>query len=78
MSKRSAASKVTRKSAAEIPRATNADLDRLHAAMQSGIDTSDIPELPKGQRVCRDANGKLPRRQVMPNNSGSGLRRNRE
>lgn len=43
MSKKSAASKVTQKSTAEIPRASAAELDRLHAAMQSDVDTSEIP-----------------------------------
>jgi hypothetical protein len=60
MSKKSAASKVTRKSAAEIPPASRADLDRLHAAMAGDIDSSEISERRKFQRVQRDASGKLP------------------
>src|SRR5882724_6277630 len=49
-----------RKSAGEIPRASPADLDRLRAAMQGDIDTAEIPERRKFQRLKRDANGKLP------------------
>jgi hypothetical protein len=62
MAKKSATNRVTRKSAAEIPRPSKPDLDRLRAAMQSDIDTSEIPERQKFQRLHRDANGKLPAR----------------
>ena len=65
MSKKSADSKVTRKSAAEIPRASKADLDRLHAAMQGDIDTSEIPERRKFQRLKRETNGELPRKSML-------------
>jgi hypothetical protein len=62
MSKKSAAGKTVRKSAKEIPPATVEDLDRLRGAMQGRIDTSDIPERRKFQRVQRDASGRLPPR----------------
>ncbi len=62
MSKRSVVRKVVRKSAGEIPPASRADLDRLRAAMQSGIDTSEIPERRKFARLQRDADGGLPLR----------------
>jgi hypothetical protein len=62
MSKKSAASKVVRKSAAEIPPASRADLDRLRAAMQGSIDTGEIPERRKFHRLKRDASGRLPPR----------------
>jgi hypothetical protein len=60
MSKKSVTVKTVRKSAREIPPASQADLDRLRAAMQGNIDTSDIPERRKFQRLQRDVNGKLP------------------
>jgi len=62
MSKKSVASKVVRKSAAEIPPAAGADLDRLRAAMQDSIDTGEIPERKKFHRLQRDASGTLPPR----------------
>ena len=62
MSKRSAGSKVVRKSAKEIPRASKADLDRLRAAMEGRIDTREIPERRKYHRLQRDASGRLPSR----------------
>jgi hypothetical protein len=62
MPKKSVASKVVRKSAREIPPASQADLDRLRAAMRKRIDTSEIPERRKFQRLKRDATGKLPPR----------------
>ena len=62
MSKKSAISKVVRKSAREIPSATRADLDRLRAATKGHIDTSEIPERRKFHRLQRDAAGNLPRR----------------
>ena len=55
-------SRTVRKSAAEIPPATDADLDRLRAAMQGSIDTTDIPERRTFQRLQRDASGRLPPR----------------
>jgi hypothetical protein len=60
MAKKSAASKVVRKSAKDIPPASAADLDRLRGAMRGCIDTSDIPERRAGPRLRRDANGRLP------------------
>lgn len=60
MSKKSAATNVTRKSAARIPPASKADLARLRAAMAGNIDTSEIPERRTFQRLQRDANGNLP------------------
>ena len=62
MSKKSVANKTVRKSAADIPRASKADLDRLHGAMRSRIDISEIPEPRKFARLKRDASGKLPPR----------------
>src|SRR5438132_392540 len=62
MSKNSVARKTVRKSAGGIPPASSADLDRLRAAMQSSIDTSEIPERRTFQRLKRDASGKLPPR----------------
>jgi hypothetical protein len=43
MPKKSVTVKTVRKSAAEIPHASPADLDRLRAAMQGPIDTAEIP-----------------------------------
>ncbi len=62
MPKRSAANKVVRKSAREIPPASRAALDRLRAAMQGSIDTNEIPERQKFHRLQRDASGRLPPR----------------
>jgi hypothetical protein len=62
MSKKSIASKRVRKSAEEIPSASKADLDRLRAAMQGSIDTSEIPERRKFHRLKRDSSGRLPLR----------------
>jgi hypothetical protein len=66
MPKKSAGGKITRKTAAEIPRASKGDLDRLRAAMHGDIDTSEIAERREFQRLHRDASGKLsPRRSVI-------------
>src|SRR5712691_13438802 len=62
MPKRSAANKVVRKSAREIPPASRAALDRLRAAMQGSIDTGEIPERRKFHRLQRDGSGRLPPR----------------
>jgi hypothetical protein len=62
MRKKSAASKIIRKSAREVPRASKADLDRLRAAMHGPIDTREIPERHTSERLQRDANGRLPAR----------------
>ncbi len=65
MSKRPLQPKISRKVAAEIPRASKADLDRLHAARKCDIDTGEIPELAKFQRLNRDDNGNLPPKRSM-------------
>ena len=65
MPKKSVASRVSRKSAEEIPRATKADLDRLRAAMKADIDTSDILERKRFHRLKRGENCKLPPRPSM-------------
>jgi len=65
MTKKLAASKTVRKSAREIAPASTADLDRLRAAMQSSIDTGEIPERRQFQRLKRDASGRLPRAKSM-------------
>jgi hypothetical protein len=66
MSKKSAAtSKTVRKSAAEVPPASAAHLDRLRAAMQGSIDTGEIPERRTFERLQRDASGRLPPRRSM-------------
>jgi hypothetical protein len=64
MAKKSAV-KVIRKSAAEIPSATAADLDRLRAATQGAIDSKDIRERRQFQRLRRDLEGRLPPRKSM-------------
>ena len=53
MSKKSV-SRTVRKSAAEVPGATRADLDRLRAAMQRKVDMSEIPERTRFHRLTRD------------------------
>jgi hypothetical protein len=65
MAKKSGTGKLTRKSAADIPRSSAADLKRLRAAMRGTIDTGDIPERRKIDRVERDAKGKLPSRSMI-------------
>jgi hypothetical protein len=62
MSKKSLASRVVRKTASEIPAASAANLTRLRAAMQGPIDTSDIAERRKFERLRRDSAGRLPPR----------------
>jgi hypothetical protein len=61
MSKKST-HKVIEKSATQIAMASAADLDRLRAAMQGPVDTSDLPERQTFQRLRRDSTGKLPPR----------------
>ena len=61
MPKKSVSRKIVR-SAAEIPPASRADLDRLRAAMQGSIDTGEIPEGRKFHSLQRDPSGRLPRR----------------
>ncbi len=65
MPRKSPAGKMVRKSAGDILPATEADLDRLRAAMQGKIDTSDIAERQSFQRLRRDAGGRLPPRKSM-------------
>ncbi len=66
MTKKSVASKTVRKSAAEIPPASAADLDRLRAAMQGSIDTAEIRERRRFSRLQRDATGRLaPRKSII-------------
>jgi hypothetical protein len=60
MAKKSRGPTLVRKSASEIPAASPADLDRLRAAMRSGIDTSEIAERQEFHRLQRDAEGELP------------------
>ena len=57
------ANKVVRKSAQEVPAASQDDLDRLRAAQESAIDTREIPERKVFHRLKRDAKGELPARQ---------------
>src|SRR5438132_14087910 len=65
MSRKSAAPKIVQKSAADLPAASDADLARLRSAMAGKIDTSDIPERRKFDRLQRDAAGRLPPRRSM-------------
>lgn len=65
MPKKSVASKTVRKSREDIPSASAADLERLRAAMEGPIDTSEIPERRRFDRSRRDENGKLPPRKSM-------------
>jgi hypothetical protein len=62
MPKKSAETKVVRKSSVEVPRPSKTDLDRLRAAMEKKIDTTEIPERRTFQRLKRDARGRLPLR----------------
>ena len=61
------ASKLVRLSAADIPASTPEELQRLEAAMDQPVDTSDIPETTRlGPLVKRDASGRLQRNKVGP------------
>lgn len=63
MATKSAAGRLVRKSAADIPAASAADLDRLRAAMKGEIDTSDLAERRGAfQRIERGAGGRPPAR----------------
>jgi hypothetical protein len=66
MPKKSGTSKTLHKSAADVSRASAADIARLRKAMSGPIDTSEIPER-RGSftRVRRDAAGTLPRRSMI-------------
>ena len=65
MEKKSVGGKVVRKSAADVPPASRADLNRLRAAMKGSIDTSEIPERRPFDRLQRDESGRLPLRKSM-------------
>src|SRR5262245_46592516 len=65
MKRKSDDSRLVRKSAGDIPRASSADLARLSAAAAGSIDTTDIAERRKFDRLKRDANGRLPLRKSM-------------
>lgn len=71
MSRKLVANKQVRKSAKEVPRPSSADLDRLRAAMEGYVDTSEIPERRKFQRLKRDTSGRLPIRKQRPKKSAS-------
>jgi len=60
MPKKSATSKIVRKTATGLNPPSQDDLKRLRDAMMGDIDTSDIPEKRKIERLHRDATGKLP------------------
>ncbi len=61
MPKKSAAAKIVRKSAIDIPEANAADLSRLRSAMEGPVDASQISELGAGfERLKRDSSGNLP------------------
>jgi hypothetical protein len=61
MAKKSA-DKTVRKTTGQIPAATVSDLERLRRAMRGQIDTTEIPERRRLQRLKRDAAGRLPPR----------------
>jgi hypothetical protein len=54
--------KIVRYRAAEIPPISPERLADIQGIPDDAIDFSDIPEMPQGQRLRRDANGRLPRR----------------
>jgi hypothetical protein len=66
MPKKSAPISVVRKSADQIPAASEKDLDRLRTAMAKEIDLSKVPER-RGpfSRLKRNANGKLPKKSLI-------------
>lgn len=67
MPKKSAGSSLVRRSAGDVPPATPGDLARLLEAMDSPVDTSEIPEKSEHSlRVKRDAEGRLPVGRVSP------------
>ena len=60
-------SSIVRRSALVRPTRRAEDEARIDAAMQSAVDTSDIPEhRVGGNRVKRDAAGRLPKRRPSP------------
>jgi hypothetical protein len=65
VSRKLAASRVVRKSADDVSPATAADIERLRAAMQGRVDTGDIAERRKFQRIQRGPNGRLPPRKSL-------------
>ena len=54
--------KVVRRRAVEVPPITPGRLAEIRGIPDEAIDTSDIPELPRGHRVRRDRDGRLPPR----------------
>jgi hypothetical protein len=64
MSNESKPERTIRKTADEIPLASEEDLDRLRRAMEGPIDTSEIPEH-EGlfRRLRRDSEGRFPGRE---------------
>jgi hypothetical protein len=65
MSKKSAAPRIVRKSAANLAAPSQVDLDRLRAAMRGKIDTTDVSERRQFQRLKRDSEGRFPPRKSM-------------
>jgi hypothetical protein len=66
MAKKSATVRIVRKTAADIPAASAADVDRLRSVMKGEIDTSEIPERQGSfSRLQRDASGRLPKRSLI-------------
>jgi hypothetical protein len=54
--------RIIRRKAGEIPRSSPEEIARMLAIRDEDIDFSDIPEMPGGQRLYRDENGRLPKR----------------
>lgn len=66
MPKKSQRSEVLVRKKAKTSRASAKDLERLHAAMSTEVDTSDIPEQrERFKRLKRDSAGMLPRRSII-------------
>jgi hypothetical protein len=62
MRKKSATTKTIKKNAADMPAASDTDVNHLRKAMDGPIDTSDIAEhRGRFDRLKRDSNGRLPR-----------------
>jgi hypothetical protein len=72
MPKKSLASKIVRKPARAIPPPSTEDLDRPRAAMEGIIDTSEIPERRRFERIRRDATGNLPVRKSIIREAEAG------
>ena len=65
MPKKSVGTKTVRKSVKELARPSGADLDRLRNAMKGDVDTSEVSETRRFNRLQRDATGALPRRSMI-------------